>query len=140
MPDVKIAIPCRLCDDVTTLTVPADAFAEWAKGNGHVQVLFPDLTVVERELMISRTCGPCWDRLFPPDPDDLVGPNPQEAEFGPQVQWSNLPGGVKAIALNAGDHYRGSRWYRQDGPDRVYLAFRGDPAEFVGAIKAPRVG
>jgi hypothetical protein len=32
---------------------------------GTVQSIFKDLGADERELLISGTCGECWDKLFP---------------------------------------------------------------------------
>lgn len=139
MPEVRITIPCRLCDKETDLIVDAEAFARWAKGASHVQLLFPNLSAADRELMISRTCGACWDKLFPPDPDMFRG-DPVESEFGDQLEWSNLPSDVQATALNTSDEFRGCRWYRQDldATSRAYLAFTGDPSRFVGSIQARR--
>jgi hypothetical protein len=32
-----------------------------------MQDIFPDLSIDQRELMISGTCKSCWDDMFPPD-------------------------------------------------------------------------
>lgn len=140
MANVQARITCRVCGQEQVLVVDADAFTEYASGSGrHVQDLFPDLTPPQREMFISGTCGDCWNKIFPPDLDEEIeaAGAPGEAEAGRPVDWSNLPGSVKAAALNAGDHYRGCRWYRN--PDGLYLAFRGDPGEWMGSIQADRL-
>ena len=36
------------------------------------QHAFPYLTADQRELMVSQTCGECFDRMFPPDEDEFT--------------------------------------------------------------------
>ena len=42
---------------------------DWLSGKGFIQDSLPYLTMDERELLISRTCGNCFDKMFPPDLD-----------------------------------------------------------------------
>ena len=60
---MKIVIPCYICKKEYELEVkPADVkcFNEGA----HVQDAFPYLTAGERELILSRTCNTCFDKMF----------------------------------------------------------------------------
>lgn len=57
-----VAIHCRVCDVPTDLTLRFAAVDAWHAGT-LVQDAFPDLSADERELLVSRTCGPCWDRM-----------------------------------------------------------------------------
>lgn len=63
---------CNSCGGVKTLTVPTMAYEKWKNGEGYVQDLFPMLTPGERELLISGTCEPCFDAMFPEEEDDDI--------------------------------------------------------------------
>lgn len=54
---------CRHCGKTYQLTIPEEALAKWRNGE-HLQVAWPQGTAAERELLISRTCGDCWDAIF----------------------------------------------------------------------------
>jgi len=47
---------------------PQDFF-DWHNGEGFIQDLMPYLSTGERELLISGTCGRCFDEMFPEDVD-----------------------------------------------------------------------
>ena len=59
-----VAVPCRLCDTVHDLTVNVEGFVSWQAGE-FIQEALPELSAGERELLISGTCGACFDELFP---------------------------------------------------------------------------
>tara|TARA_R100001082_G_scaffold17964_1_gene8942 strand:- start:238 stop:450 length:213 start_codon:yes stop_codon:yes gene_type:complete len=59
-----VAVPCRLCDTVHDLTVNVEGFVNWQAGE-FIQEALPELSCDERELLISGTCGTCFDKLFP---------------------------------------------------------------------------
>jgi hypothetical protein len=59
-----VAVPCRLCDTVHDLTVNVEGFVNWQAGE-FIQDALPELSCDERELLISGTCGTCFDELFP---------------------------------------------------------------------------
>lgn len=54
---------CMVCGKGSAMTLDAKAFDAWRAGT-LVQVAFPRLTADERELMISGTHGPCWEKMF----------------------------------------------------------------------------
>jgi len=61
-----VAVPCRLCDQETDLTVNVEGFLAWQNGE-LIQNALPELDADQRELLISGTCPTCWDKMFPSD-------------------------------------------------------------------------
>jgi len=59
-----VAVPCRLCQETTDLKVNFQGFVNWKSGE-LIQDALPELSCDERELLISGTCGTCFDELFP---------------------------------------------------------------------------
>lgn len=58
-----LSITCRECEDTFNITVNYDDFVAWKNGR-HAQNAFPYLNAAQRELLISGTCGDCWDDLY----------------------------------------------------------------------------
>lgn len=54
---------CDTCMSVFELDVDFYDYMAW-KGGTFVQDAMPYLTADERELLISNTCGDCWDNMF----------------------------------------------------------------------------
>lgn len=65
-----INVRCRLCRTIYALTVWPDKFQAWLDGDMFIQDALPDLSAAERELLISGTCGVCFDDMFGTDDDD----------------------------------------------------------------------
>ena len=66
-----LKVQCRMCRKVHTLMVGIEDYFVFDMPNRpHIQDIFPYLTPAERELLISGICGECWDKLFPPEPED----------------------------------------------------------------------
>lgn len=59
---------CPFCKELHSVTVPDEGLEKYRMG-AYVQVAFPDLSADEREILISGTCGPCWD-TYMKGPDD----------------------------------------------------------------------
>ena len=53
---------CRWCDNTMTMKVIPVDYARWMSGT-LIQKAMPYLTDDEREMLISQTCGPCWDKI-----------------------------------------------------------------------------
>lgn len=70
-------IVCAQCNTTQTLYVDPDDVEKWHNG-AYVQDAFPYLRADQRELLISQTCGTCWDRLFPLWEDQLSSPDEDE--------------------------------------------------------------
>lgn len=58
-----IAVRCVLCNTAYYLKLPLDGVKRRKEGM-LMQDAFPTLDAADRELMISRTCGPCFDTIF----------------------------------------------------------------------------
>lgn len=55
---------CYHCKETNIITVDAPALANWKSGM-FVQDAFPDLTVDERELIMTGIHPTCWAEMFP---------------------------------------------------------------------------
>lgn len=65
----KIPVTCVMCGRSHDIEVRADAWNAWRCG-AFIQDVMPELSASERELLISKTCGDCFDAMFPTDHDD----------------------------------------------------------------------
>lgn len=61
---VEVNIVCRICKNEFVLTVDLKDYDEYVKGKGYIQEIFHYLSPDERELIQSRTCGGCFDKMF----------------------------------------------------------------------------
>lgn len=64
MEKVILKAKCRTCKEVHELEVSQQGLVRYEKGRSYIQDCFPELTVDERELLISGTCGTCFDKMF----------------------------------------------------------------------------
>lgn len=64
--DVSLIIRCRTCGIDHRVMVNSAHLDDYENGE-LVQNAFPYLTPDERELIISRTCGKCFDQMFGED-------------------------------------------------------------------------
>jgi len=60
---------CTKCGDTQTVLVRKVDLRAWRDGE-YIQNAMPYLTVDERELLISGTCGPCFDNMFPDEDEE----------------------------------------------------------------------
>lgn len=68
-----VGISCRRCGNTTLLIAPEQAWIEFDLPRGErrlVQEIFPDLSIGDRELLISGTCNTCWQEMFGSDEDE----------------------------------------------------------------------
>lgn len=77
-PKAVFVVKCVGCKRVFALEMTPEQYSLWTGPHYQrplVQVLFPDYTADQRELLLSQTCGPCYDALFPPEayePDEDI--------------------------------------------------------------------
>lgn len=64
-----IPVQCRICQDIHYVDVPVDGFIAWRRGE-LIQDALPELSADQRELLISGTCGMCWDDMFGSSDED----------------------------------------------------------------------
>jgi len=65
----SIEIICRECGNQTSLTLSTSAINRWIDGE-YVQNVFSDLDAATRELLVSGTCGTCWDEMWGLEEDE----------------------------------------------------------------------
>ncbi len=58
-------VECRQCQREFEIPVTDNQIADW-KGGGLIQRVMPNLTNSQRELLMTRTCGDCFDKMFAP--------------------------------------------------------------------------
>lgn len=60
-------IRCRHCRESYIVPISEQEYLNWIKKGTFVQDEFPKLDSNERELLISQTCGNCWNKIFNTD-------------------------------------------------------------------------
>ena len=55
---------CTVCGEYEVWSLDRELVTRW-QGGENIQDVFPDMTVGDRELLISGTHATCWDKLFP---------------------------------------------------------------------------
>lgn len=58
-----MSVECRWCGSSFDIRVSDEQVKRWRDGE-LIQWAMPELTADERELLISGTCGKCWERMF----------------------------------------------------------------------------
>jgi hypothetical protein len=66
----EFGIDCWKCSRGFTMMANEIDVHHWQDGVA-IQEALGYLTADERELFISGTCGECFDKMFPPDPEDF---------------------------------------------------------------------
>ena len=62
---------CWRCGSVALIILNKEDLLDWLAGSGPIEKVLDYLSANERELLISNTCGSCFDSLFEPlDNDD----------------------------------------------------------------------
>jgi hypothetical protein len=51
------------------LVNPKD-LSDWKSEKKYIQDAMPYLSAGEREILISKTCDECFDKMFPPNPEE----------------------------------------------------------------------
>jgi hypothetical protein len=55
---------CTVCDEYELWVLDRAAVERW-RGGDLIQDVFPDMSVNDREMLITGTHPACWDNLFP---------------------------------------------------------------------------
>jgi hypothetical protein len=65
---MKVGSKCLTCGKFYWLKSRIDCskWLEWEQGE-LIQSAFPDLSLVEREFLMTLTCEKCWNAMFPED-------------------------------------------------------------------------
>ena len=59
----KLWATCNRCKDQVEMAVNVDDYTSWENGS-LIQDAMPYLSAGEREVLISGTCGKCFDKMF----------------------------------------------------------------------------
>lgn len=57
-------VTCQLCGETKTVNCTQEQYNKWKAGE-LIQRAMPNVPPDERELLISGTCGTCFDNMFP---------------------------------------------------------------------------
>ena len=60
---VELKVDCIQCGHTHVFRVPRNQFEAWERGT-LIQDAFPELTPGQREILISKVCGDCFDKMF----------------------------------------------------------------------------
>ena len=60
-------VKCRMCGTEHEVSMTVQQYEQLVNRTELIQRIFPEKSPVERELLISKTCGECWDNLFGAD-------------------------------------------------------------------------
>lgn len=61
---VNLRVCCRCCGKERQVSVDLNDLGAWQRGEKLVQDAFPYLSALKKELLLSKTCPECWDRMF----------------------------------------------------------------------------
>ena len=62
-------VKCWNCEVSHEIVTTAAGWKAWRSGE-LIQDALPEVSADDRELLLSGTCGPCFDKFFPPDPEE----------------------------------------------------------------------
>lgn len=65
MQTVQVSRTCFRCNKTSEITVDAEGFRRWQEEGVFIQDALPEVPAGDRELLISGTCDPCFQELFP---------------------------------------------------------------------------
>jgi len=66
---MAVIVKCEVCSNDIEVPATDEQIKAWKSGM-LIQRAMPNLTADQREILISGTCGPCFDKMFPPDPEE----------------------------------------------------------------------
>ena len=62
-------VRCNLCSKEYNIIADRNDMEAWMSGDKFIQDVLDYLSAAERELLISKTCSSCWNKLYPNDVD-----------------------------------------------------------------------
>jgi hypothetical protein len=66
---IIVSTTCPFCGLVTDIVCDKTAYDLWKDGMS-IQDAMPDMTPVDREMLISGICPSCWDDMFGDEDED----------------------------------------------------------------------
>jgi hypothetical protein len=64
---INFGVDCRMCNNTYQIPATVEQITELYLPRTErrlMQEIFPDLSIGDRELLISSTCNTCWQKLF----------------------------------------------------------------------------
>ena len=61
---ITLKVRCKCCGQETSVSVDLEDLGAWQRGEKLVQNAFPYLSSSKRELLMTRICPDCWDKMF----------------------------------------------------------------------------
>ena len=61
---INLKVRCRCCGKEVPVSVDLEDLGAWQRGEKLIQDAFPYLSAPKRELLLTRTCPECWDKIF----------------------------------------------------------------------------
>jgi len=61
---IAVSVTCVKCNKDIVLTGTPSQWSRYRSGAEHIQVIFPEMSSALREMLISRICPECWDKMF----------------------------------------------------------------------------
>ena len=61
---IILKVRCKYCGQETPVSVDLEDLGAWKRGEKLVQNAFPYLPASKRELLMTRICPDCWDKMF----------------------------------------------------------------------------
>jgi len=68
--DLPVDIECHICNRWYNILVNTEDLLDWTSGSLPIQSALSYLSANEREMLLSQTCGDCFDKLFSLDSND----------------------------------------------------------------------
>ncbi len=65
--EVTILTWCPSCGGTNEVTISLASYLKWQREGELIQFAMPDLSADEREMLMTGTCPPCWDKMFGED-------------------------------------------------------------------------
>lgn len=67
---IRLKITCPFCKNEHEITVNKEKYEKFKNKQDYIQNIFPELTIDERELLISGVCKDCWN-IYMKDDEEI---------------------------------------------------------------------
>lgn len=65
MTTIQVPRTCFRCNEASEITVNAEGLRRWQEDGVFIQDALPEISAGDRELLLSGTCNPCFQAMFP---------------------------------------------------------------------------
>jgi hypothetical protein len=66
-----MVITCRVCKQGIETEITMDMIYDWKSSGKLIQTVMPNIPADIRELLLSGTCGSCWNQIFKPEEEEV---------------------------------------------------------------------